>query len=206
MLQVEVRKFFCDHPTCQRRIFGERLREIAAPWARRTNRLNVQLSEIGLALGGTAGTKLSQKLHCGVSRNTILRLVMRLPPPQVSAPKIVGVDDFAFCKCVSYGTIIVDLETHKPIALLPGRSADPIAQWLSQHPGIETVSRDRSSSFRSGITAGAFGRYNAIFVNLDLLTLNDLQPVDENHCPTREHWLDRLLFDSGEHRNERSLP
>ncbi len=48
--------------------------------------------------------------------DTVLRLVMRLPIPQITNPKIVGVDDFAFRKCVSYGTIVVDLETHKPIA------------------------------------------------------------------------------------------
>lgn len=154
-IRFEVRKLFCENPVCKRRIFSERLPQIAAPWARRTQRLNTQLSEIGLALGGSAGKKLSQKLHCGVSRNTILRLVMRLPIPQVISPKQVGVDDFAFRKCVSYGTMIVNLETHKPIALLPGRAADPLAAWLSQHPSIEIVSRDRAQSFRSGITTGA---------------------------------------------------
>nr|WP_199326374.1 MULTISPECIES: ISL3 family transposase [unclassified Leptolyngbya] len=155
VMQFAVRKFFCDNSACQRRIFSERLHEIAAPWARRTRRLNDQLSEIGLVLGGAAGIRLSQKLHCPVSRNTILRLVMRLPPPQVASPRIVGIDDFAFRKCVSYGTIIVDLETHKPIALLPGRAAEPVAEWLSQYRGIEFVSRDRSSTYRSAITAGA---------------------------------------------------
>ncbi len=80
---------------------------------------------------------------------------MRLPPLQVAAPRIVGIDDFAFRKCVSYGTIIVNLETHKPISLLPGRAAEPVTEWLSQYPGIEIVSRDRSSAYRSGITAGA---------------------------------------------------
>lgn len=156
VMQFEVRKFFCDNASCHRRIFSERLHEIAAPWARRTQRLNAQLSEIGLVLGGAAGIRLSQKLHCAVSRNTILRLVMRLPlPPQVASPRIVGIDDFAFRKCVSYGTIIVDLETHQPIALLPGRTAEPVAEWLSQYRGIEIVSRDRSSAYRSGITAGA---------------------------------------------------
>ncbi|MBE9014240.1 ISL3 family transposase [Pseudanabaenaceae cyanobacterium LEGE 13415] len=155
VMQFEVRKFFCDNAACHRRIFSERLHQIAAPWARRTQRLNAQLSEIGLVLGGAAGIRLSQKLHCAVSRNTILRLVMHLPPPQVAAPRIVGIDDFAFRKCVSYGTIIVNLETHKPIALLSGRTAEPVAEWLRQYPGIEIVSRDRSSAYRSGITAGA---------------------------------------------------
>lgn len=48
VMQFEVRKFFCDNASCQRRIFSERLHEIAAPWARRPQRLNAQLSEIGL--------------------------------------------------------------------------------------------------------------------------------------------------------------
>jgi len=139
IIQFEVRKFFCDNAPCPRRIFSERLHEIAAPWARRTQRLNAQLGEIGLALGGKAGTKLRQKLRCGVSRNTILRLVLRLPLSQVTAPKIVGVDGFAFRKCVGYGTVIVDLETHRPIALLPGRAAEPVTQWLSQHQEIWTL-------------------------------------------------------------------
>ena len=35
---VKVRKFFCDLPGCQRRIFTERLPKTAAPYARRTTR------------------------------------------------------------------------------------------------------------------------------------------------------------------------
>jgi len=154
-IQIEVQKFFCDHSACPRRILSERLNPIAAPWARRTRRLNTQLSDLGLALGGAAGVKLGQKLHCQVSRNTILRLVMRLPLPQFATPKILGVDDFAFRKRRRYGTILVDLDTRRPIELLEGRSGEPIASWLKQHPGVGIVSRDRSSAYRSGITAGA---------------------------------------------------
>jgi transposase len=69
--------------------------------------------------------------------------------------KQVGVDDFAFAKRQRYGTILVDLEQRRPLALLEGREADPLAKWLEQHPGIEILSRDRSATYRSGMSQGA---------------------------------------------------
>lgn len=58
--------------------------------------------------------------------------------------KFLGVDDFAFRKGVSYGTILVDPERRQPIDLLPDRSAATLSKWLTRHPEIEVVSRDRS--------------------------------------------------------------
>lgn len=70
-------------------------------------------------------------------------------------PKLLGVDDFAFRKGRQYGTILVDLEQHQPIALLADRKAETLAQWLLHHPGVEVVSRDRSKVYRSGINQDA---------------------------------------------------
>ncbi len=60
--QLRVRKFFCGNPQCARCIFTERLPGVVAPWARRTQRLTAWVVAIGLALGGAAGTRLSQRL------------------------------------------------------------------------------------------------------------------------------------------------
>lgn len=154
-IEMTVRKFFCRNALCERRIFTKRIPNVMQPWARRTQRLGQQLVEIALRLGGIAGAKLSQKLHCGVSRNTLLRLLMKQPLPTYEVPKTLGVDDFAFRKRLSYGTILVDLDMRKPIALLKGRDAALLTEWLMQHPGVEVLSRDRSPVYKSGMSQGA---------------------------------------------------
>ncbi len=154
-LQMSVRKFFCININCKRRIFTERLANVTAPWARRTLRLAQRFTATGLALGGAAGVRLSRRDGFTVSRNTLLRLVRRMPLTSVDSPQTLGVDDFAFRKSQTYGTILVDLEQSQPIALLKDRSAETLAQWLKGHPGIKVVSRDRAKAYASGISQGA---------------------------------------------------
>jgi transposase len=66
-----------------------------------------------------------------------------------------GVDDWAWRRGHSYGTILVNLDSHGVVDLLSDRSSDAVAQWLAQHPGIAVVSRDRSGLYAGGITQGA---------------------------------------------------
>lgn len=151
-LLLQVRKFFCVNVACKRRIFRERLPEVAVPWARRTCRLTDRLIAIGLALGGAAGARLSHQLGYGISDSTLLCLLAKLPLPAIVAPKTLGVDDFAFRKRQHYRTILVDLDQSRPIALLRDREAGTLAEWLKQHPGIEVLSQDRSASYKSGMS------------------------------------------------------
>lgn len=154
-LMVQVCKFFCSNPDCRRRIFTERLPEVAAPWARKTVRFIQQLQSIGLALGGAAGARLSHRFGYEIGGSTLLNQLGKLELPSFETPKVLGVDDFAFRKGHNYGTILVDLETHQPIALLADRKAETLVTWLEAHPGVEVLSRDRSKTYKRAMTKGA---------------------------------------------------
>ena len=153
-VQLRVRKFFCDYPTCPRQIFTERLPTVAAPWARRTTRLSQLLSAFGVALGGEAGARLVARVGLHISPTTLLRLIQAAPVPDASAPQVLGVDEWAWRRGQRYGTILVNLEDHRVLDLLPERSAESVATWLTQHPTVTIVCRDRSTLYADGIRRG----------------------------------------------------
>jgi transposase len=65
------------------------------------------------------------------------------------------VDHWAKRKRRSDGTILVDLERHCPIDLLPDRTSACFADWLRVHQGIEIISRDRGKDYIEGAGRGA---------------------------------------------------
>ena len=154
-LHLNVRRFFSANPTCERRTFAERLPNVMKPFARRTHRLAETLCALGLALGGKAGARRAEQLATPVSRDTLLRLVRQSDLPSTATPTILGIDDWAWKKGQSYGTILVDLEHRRVIDLLPERSADSVAAWLQQHPGVKIISRDRGGIYADGARRGA---------------------------------------------------
>jgi transposase len=154
-LQLTVRKFVCRNSNCVRRIFTERVPELVALYSRKTHRLVTVLQAVGLALGGQAGSRLTRRLGLPTSRDTLLRLVRRLPLPVTPPLQAIGVDDWAYRKRQHYGTIVVDLERRRPVALLNDREAETLADWLREHPSVTIIARDRLKAYMDGARAGA---------------------------------------------------
>jgi len=154
-LQLTVRKFFCDTLECARKIFTERLGPFLEPWARMTTRLMQALFDIGRATCGKPGARLAARLGMSTSWMTILRRIMAVPTPPVGLVIQLGLDDWSFRRRKQFGAILVDLETHRTLDLLPDRSAATAATWMQAHPEIELVSRDRSKEFAKAVAQGA---------------------------------------------------
>lgn len=154
-VQLTVRRFFCEAAVCSRRIFAERLPGIATPCARRTARLAEALELIGFALGGEAGARVLRRLAMTGSPDTLLRTIRRASVAAHEDPRVLGIDDFAFRRGHRYGSILVDLERHGVVDLLPDRKPETVIAWLEEHRHPEIISRDRGGSYGEAAGRGA---------------------------------------------------
>ncbi|HAL52918.1 MULTISPECIES: ISL3 family transposase [Pseudomonadati] len=155
-IKLRARKYFCDNSVCHRKVFTERFDCEIRPYYRRMIRSNELLFKMGLELGGNRGSAISRYVGLPVSSSTMLRVIQGVDiQPKALTSEVIGVDDWAFKKGSTYGTVIVDLERKEVIDLLPDRESDTLAEWLKNHPEIKVVSRDRYGPYALGIKTGA---------------------------------------------------
>ncbi|MGW3108454.1 ISL3 family transposase [Streptomyces sp. NPDC001100] len=155
VIELLVRRFKCPNPACRAVTFAEQIAGLTSPHARYAPLVREQLTSIALALAGRAGARLAAALGLRVAKDTLLRLVRATPEEFVGQIRVLGVDDFALRKGASYATILVDLERRRPVDVLPGRDAEPLAAWLKNHPEAEIICRDRAGAYAEGARNGA---------------------------------------------------
>jgi transposase len=111
---------------------------------------------IGHALGGLPGQRLMSRLNLPTSDDTILRLLKhRTGEPNTAEVRVIGVDEWAWSKGQSFGTILVDLEHGRVVDVLAESSAGSFAAWLTAHPSVTTISRDRHGRYAEGARRAA---------------------------------------------------
>ncbi|MGW7545499.1 Tn3 family transposase [Streptomyces sp. NPDC054770] len=153
-IRLRVRRFFCDRKSCRRRTFAEQFQGLTERYRRASTSLKSWLRSIAVELGGRAGDRLCRRSQPAAGRTRLLGHLERPPVPKRS-PHVLGVDEFAFRKGCTHGTVLVDVEASRVVDVLPDRTAETFATWLTEHPGAEIICRDRATAYTRAVKEAA---------------------------------------------------
>ena len=151
-LYITQKKYFCDNEACEADIFTE-LNNLVNSYSQFTIRCRDYMLKVATHISCESAAKILAYQGIRVSGDTLLNMLREAGNEYTG--KVggkIGVDDWAYRRGKSYGTIICDLESHEVIDVLEGRDGKSFEEWLKNHPDIEIVSRDRSSAYSCAVT------------------------------------------------------
>lgn len=153
-IELTVRKFRCKNKNCIQKVFSEN-RPYFPKYSRRSQAVDDIYNKISIELSGRKGVNISKLMGLKISKSTLIRLANNQSLLQVPINlEVVGIDDFAIKKGLTYGTILIDNATSRPLDVLPSRKKEDVVDWLTKvklNNDIKIFTRDRASSYSSAI-------------------------------------------------------
>ena len=152
-IHMKSRKFFCPNEECKKKTFAEQPGNEVFRYRRRTRRCEILVVKHGIYCSSNKAKALINTMGVPLCNTTVLRDIHRMSIDEYNSVENIGVDDWAFRKGVTYGSIIINLDTGLVIDLLGERNQDSFETWLEKHQKVALVSRDRSTEYSSAISS-----------------------------------------------------
>ncbi|WP_406841512.1 ISL3 family transposase (plasmid) [Streptomyces sp. AHU1] len=154
IVRLRVRRYFCDRKSCSRTTFVEQVPGLSARYRPSSTGLAGWLRSIAIELGGRPAARLCRRLRLTAGRTRLLML-LTVPAVPDRVLRALGADEFAFRKGCTYGTVLVDVEVGRVVDVLPDRTSETFAAWLTEQPGAEIICRDRATACTKAVKEAA---------------------------------------------------
>lgn len=153
MLDINLYEFNCVNPQCSVTSFTETFEDFLNNYSYMTERLVDLMTTPAIETSCESCARILKSMNIKTSGDTVIRTLIKKfeKQPKPECGSAIGIDDFAFKKRHTYGTIIVDEETHKPVAILDGRDGVTLKEWLRKNKQVKTVTRDRASAYAKAV-------------------------------------------------------
>lgn len=187
-LHITAHEYVCNNRSCSKVTFVEDFDGFLSYYGRMTERCADFVCMLAMETSCEGCARICRAMKLQISGDSVIRLLTKRYRlhPVAKCGSAIGVDDFAFKKRHTYGTIIVDEATHRPVAILDGRDGMTLKEWLKNNKHVKTVTRDRASAYSSAtqeILPDAMQIADRFHLHQNLLeavksTVNSVIPVD----------------------------
>ena len=153
IIHLTAYRYYCRNTECKQKVFCESIDGFFEYYKRMTGRLEDFLITLALHTSCEGASRICQHMGITISGDTIIqKLIRKANEVEPGKTDMIGVDDWAYKKGSTYGTIIVDGRTHKAIDLLEGRDGKSLKEWLTENRQVKIVTRDRASAYAAAIS------------------------------------------------------